>query len=165
MTHLFTQKGENEYYSLDYIESLSTSHSQAVKIVHDDFLNHWRLTFQLEPQRYWFLSVFVNDNGKVAKYSLDYEAASDSHYEFSDAASIRKLLYKENDDILLLHEMFIRFVEEKDGFALLKLEALANHPISYDDQIVRQILESVIVESKDRIKVVLIGGLEVTQLL
>lgn len=28
------------------------------------------------------------------------------------------------------------------------IEALANHPISYDDQIVRQILESVIVESK-----------------
>ena len=45
------------------------------------------------------------------------------------------------------------------------LEALANHPISYDDQIVRQILESVVVESKDRIKVVFIGGLEVTQLL
>ena len=45
------------------------------------------------------------------------------------------------------------------------LEALANHPISYDDQIIRQILESVIVESKDRIKVVFIGGLEVTQLL
>lgn len=45
------------------------------------------------------------------------------------------------------------------------LEALANHPISYDNQIVRQILESVVVESKDRIKVVFIGGLEVTQLL
>ena len=45
------------------------------------------------------------------------------------------------------------------------LEALANHPISYDDQIIRQILESVIVESEDRIKVVFIGGLEVTQLL
>lgn len=45
------------------------------------------------------------------------------------------------------------------------LEALANHPISYDDQIIRQILESVIVESKDRIKVVFIGGLEVTQLI
>ena len=45
------------------------------------------------------------------------------------------------------------------------IEALVNHPISYDDQIVRQILESVIIESKDRIKVVFIGGLEVTQLL
>ena len=47
----------------------------------------------------------------------------------------------------------------------LILEALANHPISYDDQIVRQILESVIVESKERIKVVFVGGLGVTQLL
>ena len=45
------------------------------------------------------------------------------------------------------------------------IEALANHPINYDNQIVRQILESVVVESKDKIKVVFIGGLEVTQLL
>ena len=43
------------------------------------------------------------------------------------------------------------------------IEALANYPISYDDQIVRQILESVIVESKEKIKVVFVGGLEVTQ--
>ena len=43
------------------------------------------------------------------------------------------------------------------------IAALANHPISYDDQIVRQILESVIVESKEKIKVVFVGGLEVTQ--
>lgn len=43
------------------------------------------------------------------------------------------------------------------------IEALANHPISYDDQIVRQILESVIVESKEKIKVVFVGGLEVNQ--
>lgn len=45
------------------------------------------------------------------------------------------------------------------------IEALANHPISYDDQIVRQIIESVIVESKEKIKVVFVGGLEVTQLM
>lgn len=45
------------------------------------------------------------------------------------------------------------------------IEALANHPISYDDQIVRQILESVIVESKEKIKVVFVGGLEVTLLM
>lgn len=33
----------------------------------------------------------------------------------------------------------------------------------YDDRIIRQSLESVIVESKDRIKVVFVGGLEVAQ--
>ena len=39
------------------------------------------------------------------------------------------------------------------------LEALANHPISYDDQIVRQILESVVVESKSAPESRRIGGL------
>lgn len=43
------------------------------------------------------------------------------------------------------------------------LDGLKNHPMAYDDQIVRQILECVIVESKEQIKVVFIGGLEVTE--
>lgn len=51
----------------------------------------------------------------------------------------------------------------KDEAQLIK--DMIAEKISYDDQIVRQILESVIIESKDRIKVVFIGGLEVTQLL
>ena len=40
------------------------------------------------------------------------------------------------------------------------IELLRNHPLTYDDQIVREILECVIVESKDRIKVVFKGGVE-----
>ena len=43
------------------------------------------------------------------------------------------------------------------------LDGLKNHPLSYDDQLIRQILECVVVESKERIKVVFIGGLEVEQ--
>lgn len=43
------------------------------------------------------------------------------------------------------------------------LEGLKNHPMEYDDQIIRQILECVIVESKEEIKVVFVGGLEVMQ--
>lgn len=43
------------------------------------------------------------------------------------------------------------------------LEGLKNHPMTYDDQIVRQILECVVVESKNKIKVVFVGGTEVTQ--
>ena len=41
------------------------------------------------------------------------------------------------------------------------LEGLKNHPMTYDDQLVRQILECVVVESKEQIKVVFIGGMEV----
>ncbi len=43
------------------------------------------------------------------------------------------------------------------------LDGLKNHPMEYDDQIVRQILECVVVENKERIKVVFVGGLEVEQ--
>lgn len=40
------------------------------------------------------------------------------------------------------------------------LDGMKNHPLTYDDQIVRQILQCVVVESKQKIKVVFIGGLE-----
>ncbi len=43
------------------------------------------------------------------------------------------------------------------------LDGLKNHPMKFDDQILRQILECVIIESKERIKVVFTGGLEVEQ--
>lgn len=43
------------------------------------------------------------------------------------------------------------------------LDGLKNHPLTYDDHILRQILECVVVESKEKIKVVFVGGLEVGQ--
>ena len=36
-----------------------------------------------------------------------------------------------------------------------------NHPLTFDNEIIRKILQCVIVKSKDRIKVVFLGGLEV----
>lgn len=43
------------------------------------------------------------------------------------------------------------------------LDGMQNHPMEYDDRIVRQILECVVVESKESIKVVFVGGLEVRE--
>ena len=43
------------------------------------------------------------------------------------------------------------------------LDGLKNHPLTYDDQLIRQILECVIVESKEKIKMVFVGGLELIQ--
>lgn len=45
----------------------------------------------------------------------------------------------------------------------LILDGLKNHPMTYNDTLVRQILETVVVESKDKIKVVFTGGYEVEQ--
>lgn len=43
------------------------------------------------------------------------------------------------------------------------LDGLENHPMEYDDRLVRQVLECVVVESKERIKVIFVGGMEVEQ--
>lgn len=40
------------------------------------------------------------------------------------------------------------------------LDGMKNHPLTFDNEIIRKILQCVIVESKDRIKVVFVGGLE-----
>ena len=43
------------------------------------------------------------------------------------------------------------------------IDSLKNHPLTYDNQLVRQLLEGVIVESQEEIRVVFIGGLEVVE--
>lgn len=45
----------------------------------------------------------------------------------------------------------------------LILDGLKNHPMTYNDTLVRQILDTVVVESKDKIKVVFTGGYEAEQ--
>ena len=41
------------------------------------------------------------------------------------------------------------------------LDGMKNHPLTFDNEIIRKILQCVIVESKEKIKVFFIGGLEV----
>lgn len=43
------------------------------------------------------------------------------------------------------------------------IEGLKNHPMEFNDVIIRQILDCIIVESKEKIKVVFVGGYEVEQ--
>ena len=43
------------------------------------------------------------------------------------------------------------------------LDGLKNRPMIYDDEVVRQLIECVVVESKDQIKVIFRGGLQVEQ--
>lgn len=45
----------------------------------------------------------------------------------------------------------------------LILDGLKNHPMTYNDTLVRQILDTVVVESKEKIKVVFTGGYEAEQ--
>ena len=88
---------------------------------HDRSMNQWRLTVQLEETRYWFLSVFIKEDGTFNKFSLDYEGASDSHYEFASEAEIRDILYQPGDERLLFDEILIRYTAQHSGDALLRL--------------------------------------------
>ena len=45
------------------------------------------------------------------------------------------------------------------------LRVCNNHPMKYDDTLVRQIIECVVVESKEKIKVVFIGSTEIEMVL
>lgn len=40
------------------------------------------------------------------------------------------------------------------------LDGMKNHPLTFDNEIIRKILQCVIVESKEKIRVVFVGGLE-----
>ena len=43
------------------------------------------------------------------------------------------------------------------------LDGIKNRPMEYDDRIVRQLPECVVVDSKEQITVILKGGIEVVQ--
>lgn len=110
-------------YSLAYIQGYEgikrEHHAGARSAWHDKSLGKWRLTIQLDNQGIWFLSVFVKEDGRFEKYSLDYDMASDSHYEFRDEKGLRKKIYSSGDEKKYLAEVLIRYVQMKGGNALL----------------------------------------------
>ena len=112
-------------YTLKYLRSLEGKKRNYTVgdrwVWHDRSMNQWRLTVQLEETRYWFLSVFIKEDGTFNKFSLDYEGASDSHYEFASEAEIRDILYQPGDERLLFDEILIRYVTQHSGDALLRL--------------------------------------------
>lgn len=115
-------------YSLAYIQGYEGEkreyHAGARYAWHDKSLEKWRLTIQLDNQGIWFLSVFVKEDGSFEKYCLDYEMASDSHYEFHDEKGLRKKIYSSGDEKKYLAEVLIRYVQMNGGNALLN----ALHP-------------------------------------
>ena len=85
----------------------------------DKLTGKWRTRIQLDEERLWFLSIFTYEDGKLDRYSLDHEAADDSHYEFSDEESVRKALYSPGDEKLSFAEVLIRYTAAHGGNALL----------------------------------------------
>ncbi len=112
------------HYTLEYIAQKCHPEEKApgaCSVWHDQSLQTWRLTIQLDEDRWWFLTVDIHDDGSFKSFWLDYEAADDSHYEFLDEQAIRKDLYVEGDENRYFHEILIRFVKEHGGSWLLSM--------------------------------------------
>ena len=112
-------------YTLECISVLQNGECEngigSKKIYHDSATRQIRLTVQLDRERYWFLSIFFDTtSSKIKQYSLDYEAASDSHYVFTDESKARTLLFDGEYSELYLDELFSKYIEEHGGFALQK---------------------------------------------
>ncbi len=109
-------------YDCDYIESFRNIDKEygvgGIKFRDDESMKQLRLMIQLEETRFWFLTVSIGYNSDLISFSLDKEAADDSHYEFTDEISIREAIYEKGDENLYLHEVFIRFLKSHKGWDL-----------------------------------------------
>ena len=58
--------------------------------------------------------------------------------------------------------IIIRIISDSESDERIRVFRIYNnHPMEYDDTLVRQIIECVVVESKEKIKAVFIGGTEI----
>ncbi|MBR4162517.1 MAG: ADP-ribosylglycohydrolase family protein [Solobacterium sp.] len=79
--------GKGKLYHLMEAYAKASGTNQSTK--YESHPEGMRKITQLDLKRIWFLTTYYDKNKKVRKYSLDKETADDSHYEFTDAESIR----------------------------------------------------------------------------
>lgn len=120
---MFLKHKNYKTYTLEYLmqqsQNIHTYKPGSSTVFHDISLKKWRITIQLDEERVWFLSVFINEDNTLDRFSLDEELASDSHYEFLAEAEIRKRLFQKGDEKKFLHEIMIEFVKNQSGNKLL----------------------------------------------
>lgn len=103
-----------------------------------------------------------------AEFKAMLNAVSSETLEAFDEGKATVLMNEKNN----LQQQLAQISEQKQKRANVKtrlddiftiLDGLKNHPMEYDDRIARQIIECIVVESKEQIKIVFVGGLEVLQ--
>ena len=103
-----------------------------------------------------------------AEFKAMLNAVSSETLEAFDEGKATVLMNEKNN----LQQQLAQIAERKQKRANVKtrlddiftiLDGLKNHPMEYDDRIVRQIVECIVVESKEQVKIVFVGGLEVLQ--
>lgn len=93
------------------------------------------------------------------------ETTSDNENDSSRDQVMEKLLtekikLKQQLEKIETSKINKQFTETRLNEIYSVIDLLQNHPLTYDDQVVRDVLECIVVESKNKIKVVFEGGLE-----
>lgn len=93
----------------------------------DQSLNRYREIVQLEPTRFYFLSIFTTPEGKFINYSFDVEAASDSHYILSVGSEkmLRQRMGVLGSERMTLAEAMIAYLRTHKGHELEHLASRA----------------------------------------
>ena len=116
------RKGNYPMYDLEYIKKVEgqkrTFGVNAQNVGYDISMKQWRLRAQLDEKSYYYLSVFFDEEGTIQNYSLDEEAAHDSHDEFRNEKAVRWRLYQPGDEHKYLHEIFSCYIKKSGGMAL-----------------------------------------------
>ena len=122
-----TEIRESNYptYDLEYIKAFECKKKaygvDAQEVEYDISMKQWRLRAQLDEEHYYYLSVFLDEQGSVQNFSLDVETAHDSHYEFQDEVAIRWRMYQPGDEHKYLHEIFSCYIKKFGGIALYQV--------------------------------------------
>lgn len=103
-----------------------------------------------------------------AEFKAMIDAVSADTIDGVDETRMQQLLMEKNSLMEQLNQIAKTKEQDKKAAERINtifpvLEGLKNHPITYDDEIVRQLIDCVVVESKEQIKIIFRGGLQVEQ--
>ena len=112
-------------HTLEEAKLLPTDHTSRSLgrkwVFFDKSLGKTRMNIQLDKEAYWYLSIFFfSDSGSFNMYSLDFEGASDSHYEFKDEIAVRRALGAENLNDKFLDEIMTQYILDHSPGRLLE---------------------------------------------
>ncbi len=103
-----------------------------------------------------------------AEFKRIIDSVSNDNMENFDESKVRDLMNEKNNlQMQLVQNKDLEMKRKSTKSRLDKifdiLDGLKNHPIEYDDKMVRQLIELIVVASKDEIKIFFIGGMTVVE--
>jgi hypothetical protein len=146
------------------MEAIHRAATQNAAVMHQLKL-HIGMGLQAEKKQDSYMELQI----RIAEIDAEFQAMmndiSSETMELFDEAQAEQLLSEKADLQKRLEEAedTKETTESRLDDLYMILEGIQNRPISYDDRLVRQLLKCVIVEAKDRIRIVFANGEEVTQ--